>query len=94
MLPTVFAGRSHLHTDAVDAVRGGFLLFPGFELLDATGPIAVLGKIPDKLMLTTFAARSGPVESSQGVQLVAEHSYDDCPPLDLLALLYATTHRE
>jgi transcriptional regulator GlxA family with amidase domain len=46
--------------------------------------MAVLEKIPSKLMLTTFASHPGPVESAFGVRLDAEHSYSDCPALDLL----------
>jgi transcriptional regulator GlxA family with amidase domain len=69
-----------------DPIRGGLLLFPGFELLDAAGPLAVLGKLPGKLTMTTFAEESGPVQSAQGNTLVAEHALSDCPPLDLLVV--------
>lgn len=65
-------------------LRGGVLLFPAFELLDAAGPLAVLEKVPSRLTVTTLAETPGPVESAQGTELVAEHTLTEAPPLDLL----------
>ena len=72
--------------DTTKPLIGGMLLFPGFELLDATGPLTVLGKVPSQLAMTTFAERTGSVESSLGVGLLAKHDLTDCPPLDLLVV--------
>jgi transcriptional regulator GlxA family with amidase domain len=53
----------------------GVLVFPDFQLLDATGPIAAFeiahrfsGKRP---AITVFATRAGPVRSSSGVEICA-----------------------
>ncbi|HSY45024.1 MAG TPA: GlxA family transcriptional regulator [Steroidobacteraceae bacterium] len=52
-----------------------FLVFPRFQLLDATGPIAafeVAGRIcPGSYQLRVIAERPGPVASSSGVTLAA-----------------------
>lgn len=64
----------------------GVLLFPEFEFLDATGPIEVLGRLSDQVQLLTFAARRGPVASTQGPAIVAEHDFAGCPPLDILVV--------
>jgi transcriptional regulator GlxA family with amidase domain len=68
-------------------LMGGVLLFPGFELLDAAGPLSVLGQIPSRLTMTTFAEVAGPVASVTGVQIIAAHDLDTCPPLDLLVVV-------
>jgi transcriptional regulator GlxA family with amidase domain len=71
--------------DNVDApIRGGLVLFPGFELLDAAGPLDVLGKLPQRLVVSTLAQVEGPIRSAQGTALVAEHSLVNCGPLELL----------
>jgi transcriptional regulator GlxA family with amidase domain len=53
-----------------------FLLFPGFQILDATGPIAAFEMAnryaPGSYALRLRASRSGPVSSSSGVPLIAE----------------------
>ena len=62
----------------------GVLLFPGFELLDATGPLEVWGNLKDRVKIVTLAPEKGPVTSSQGITLIADHALTDTPPLDLL----------
>jgi hypothetical protein len=62
----------------------GVLLFPGFELLDATGPLEVWGNLKDRVTIVTLAPEKGPVTSSQGITLIADHALIDTPPLDLL----------
>lgn len=61
----------------------GVVLYPGFELLDACGPLEMWGNVAE-LRLVTVSQRSGRVNSIQGVALVADHSFADCPELDLL----------
>src|SRR4051794_40246506 len=53
----------------------GILIFPGFQLLDAAGPISVFeiaqrisGKLP---AIRTLAVTPGPVRSSSGVEMLA-----------------------
>lgn len=65
----------------------GTLLFPGFELLDVTGPLEVLGNRnldPVPFRLVSVAETAGLVASVQGPRMEAEHSFDDCPPLDAI----------
>ena len=47
------------------------ILFDGFELLDAFGPIEFFSAIPD-VKIELVAQRSGPVRSAQGVEVIAE----------------------
>jgi transcriptional regulator GlxA family with amidase domain len=65
------------------AKKLGFVLFPEFELLDVFGPaemFAAAGVIEIKMV----ARHAGPVASAQGVSVVADFDFDDCPHLDLL----------
>lgn len=52
-----------------------FLIFPGFQLLDAAGPIAAFevaaGFVPGAYALRVIAAEPGPVRSSAGVSMEA-----------------------
>jgi len=62
----------------------GILLFPGFELLDAYGPLEMWGNLKGKVKVVTIAREKGEVTSSQGPKTVAEFGFKDSPPLDLL----------
>lgn len=64
----------------------GVLLFPDFELLDVCGPLEMFGQLGDRLAITTVATERGPVRSTQGPSLVADHDLDGCPRLDLLLI--------
>lgn len=60
------------------------LLYPGFDLLDATGPAAVLDAARDRetradYRLSTCAARPGPVKSSSGLALSADRAWAPGP---------------
>ncbi|MCG8455443.1 MAG: DJ-1/PfpI family protein [Holophagales bacterium] len=63
--------------------RVGVVLFPGFEVLDVYGPVEMWGYVPG-FELVTVAEKAGPVESSHGIETVAEHSFDSAPELHLL----------
>ena len=69
--------------------RIGFLVFEGFQLLDASGPIAafeVAGRYrPGAYELTTLANARGPVASSSGVSMNAT-SFAEAPALDTLVI--------
>jgi transcriptional regulator GlxA family with amidase domain len=63
------------------------LIFPGFQLLDAAGPITAFEEARDETAPPAYRSRviartAGPVFSSSGVQLVPEAFTDD--PLDTL----------
>lgn len=67
----------------------GILLFDDVEELDAIGPWEVLAwwcaRFPeDGWAVTTFARTAGTVRCAKGLRVVADHSYDDVPPLEVL----------
>lgn len=62
----------------------GVLLFPEFQLLDVFGPLEAFGHAKDWFRVLTVAERPGPVTSSQGPRVIADHGFSDCPPLEIL----------
>lgn len=82
---------------AARQVTVGVLIFPGFEMLDAYGPMEMWGSLkhaPARFWgggekrvaarLATIAAARGEVPSNQGPKTVAEYGYADAPALDYL----------
>jgi transcriptional regulator GlxA family with amidase domain len=87
LLLTAATGRAQQPVPAKDgkATRTlGLLLFPGFELLDAYGPLEMWGNLKGQVRVVTIAREKGEVASIQGPKTVAECGFADCPPLDLL----------
>jgi transcriptional regulator GlxA family with amidase domain len=82
--------QSALSQVSTGASRGtrtvGVLLFPGFEALDAYGPMELWGGLGKRVEIVTIAKRPGPVASAQGPQSVARFGYRDAPQLDLLVV--------
>ena len=62
----------------------GVLFFEGFELLDAMGPLEMLGNVGPGLKIVTVAEEAGEVASAQQIKTVAEYGFEDCPELDIL----------
>jgi transcriptional regulator GlxA family with amidase domain len=66
----------------------GILIFPDVEELDFVGPIEVFGsfaKYFDKdWQVVTIAQTSEPVHAAKGLNVIPDHTFDDCPPLDVL----------
>jgi len=62
------------------------ILFPQFELLDLAGPLEMLGSLRDQVEVVTVAEHAGPVTSTQGVTLSAQHSFAACPAVDWVLL--------
>ncbi|KAF1011711.1 MAG: Isonitrile hydratase [Pseudomonas fluorescens] len=63
----------------------GFLLFPGVQQLDLTGPYDVLGSLPDvKLHLVWKDLQ--PVTSSSGLAFTPSTTYEECPRLDVICV--------
>ncbi|GAM10893.1 isonitrile hydratase [Geobacter sp. OR-1] len=75
----------------------GVFIFPGFEMLDAYGPMELWGNLrhaPAPLWggeekrvaveVVTIAARQGEVASAQGPKTVADYGFDNAPALDYL----------
>jgi cyclohexyl-isocyanide hydratase len=63
----------------------GFLLFPGVQQLDLTGPYDVLGSLPD-VKLHLVWKDLAPVTSSTGLVFTPTMTYDDCPVLDVICV--------
>ena len=61
----------------------GIVLYEGFEVLDAYGPIEMWGNVTE-FDLFTVAEGKGPVRSAQGVATVATYSFSDAPRIDIL----------
>ncbi|MDU7286973.1 DJ-1/PfpI family protein [Corynebacterium kroppenstedtii] len=59
------------------------LLFDGFELLDAFGPIELFSAVPG-VKIELLAARIGPVRSAQGIEVIAELEYGDLNEPDII----------
>lgn len=59
-------------TNTATKRRVGVVLFDGFELLDAAGPLELFGKLPEVFSIELVADSVGPVASAQGPALVAD----------------------
>ncbi|MGY2373977.1 DJ-1/PfpI family protein [Pseudomonas sp. SDO524_S393] len=66
-------------------VQIGFLLFPGIQQLDLTGPYDVMGTLPD-VKLHLVWKDLAPVTSSNGLVFTPSVSYADCPRLDVICV--------
>jgi putative intracellular protease/amidase/YHS domain-containing protein len=59
------------------------VLFPEFEVLDMYGPLELWAYVPE-FNVITVADKAGPVRSRQGVSTVADYSFANAPPIDIL----------
>lgn len=64
----------------------GVFIFPGFQMLDACGPMEIWGNLKSQVKVVTVAAQKGEIASVQGPKMIAEFGFEDCPPLDLILL--------
>jgi transcriptional regulator GlxA family with amidase domain len=66
----------------------GIVIFPDVEELDFVGPIEVFGsfaKYFDKdWQVITIAETAEPVHAAKGLTVIPDHTFDDCPPIDVL----------
>ncbi|MCH8200909.1 MAG: DJ-1/PfpI family protein [Chloroflexi bacterium] len=66
----------------------GIVLFPDFEDLDAIGPKEVFGMLATssngEWQVATVSQGGEPVRSFLGTTIEADHSFGDCPQLDVL----------
>ncbi|MGZ2745937.1 DJ-1/PfpI family protein [Burkholderia stagnalis] len=67
------------------ALQIGFLVFPGVQQLDLTGPHDVLASLPDAAVHLVWKRRE-PVASSSHLALTPTHTFADCPPLDVICI--------
>ncbi len=63
----------------------GFVLFPGIQQLDLTGPYDVLASLPD-VKLHLIWKDLAPITSSTGLVLSPTITYNDCPALDVICV--------
>src|SRR5262249_55911054 len=63
----------------------GFVIFPELTQLDFTGPQQVLARLPQSAM-HIIAKSESPVPSDSGLGLVPTHTFENCPPLDLICV--------
>src|SRR5579863_7624597 len=77
--------------------RIGFLIFPGFQILDAAGPIAafeIAGRVADgAYRLEVLAPEAGFAPSSSGAGMLAER-FDPAAPIDTLVVAGGDGTRE
>jgi transcriptional regulator GlxA family with amidase domain len=72
----------------------GLLLFDGAEELDWAGPWEVFTMVKevaahqnphlDKPQVITVSENGGKIRCAKGLQIIVDHSFADCPPLDIL----------
>jgi transcriptional regulator GlxA family with amidase domain len=62
----------------------GIVLYKNFELLDVCGPAEMFGNVGRSLRIVMVAEEAGPVRSTQGIKVVADYGFADCPQLDLI----------
>ncbi|WP_244817038.1 DJ-1/PfpI family protein [Caballeronia sp. Lep1P3] len=63
----------------------GLLLFPGVQQLDMTGPYDVFAHMPGAQVHLVWKTREA-VESSAGMILTPDTTFDDCPALDVICV--------
>lgn len=74
-------------TDVISAQHSrtvGIVLFDGFELLDAFGPVEILSVLPKHFRLSFISTNARTVQSSQGVCVIADTTIADAEPVDIL----------
>ena len=63
----------------------GFVIFPDLTQLDFTGPQQILSRLPQSAM-HIVAKSEAPVRSDSGLGLLPTHTFENCPPLDLICV--------
>jgi transcriptional regulator GlxA family with amidase domain len=63
----------------------GIVLFDDAEELDWVGPLEVLANAAkDGDRVVTVAENPGPVRGAKGLRVLPDHTFADCPPLDVV----------
>jgi cyclohexyl-isocyanide hydratase len=63
----------------------GFLLFPGVQQLDLIGPHDVFTSLPDASVHLVWKDLT-PLKASSGLTLIADTTFERCPPLDVICV--------
>lgn len=84
--PAIISSKSEPDNSKEKTRTLGIVLFKNFELLDVCGPAEMFGNLGKRLRIVMVADKAGPVTSKQGPKLIADYSFSDCPPLDLIMM--------
>ena len=60
------------------------LLFPGVQVIDFSGPFEVLGAAG--IRVRTVAKKPGLLRTDEGLAVVPDFTFEDCPPADLIVV--------
>ncbi len=63
----------------------GFLVFPGIQQLDLSGPYEVFASVPGTSVQLIWKDTE-PLTSSTGLRLIPTTTFEDCPALDVLCI--------
>lgn len=61
------------------------VIFPGFETLDVFGPVQMWGRLDD-YEVVMVSEKGGPVRSAQGVETVANYSFQNAPQFEIIMI--------
>ena len=67
------------------ALQIGFLLFPGVQQLDLTGPYDVFTSLPDTRVHLVWK-NLAPLKASSGLTFLPDTTFDNCPALDVICV--------
>jgi transcriptional regulator GlxA family with amidase domain len=80
----------------MDRLATGIYVFPDVEVLDFCGPFEVFSvtrldgtnrrEEPSPFDLLLVAESAGPVRTTGGMRVIPDHTFETCPPLDLLVV--------
>jgi transcriptional regulator GlxA family with amidase domain len=78
-------------------MRVGIILFDDVEEMDFAGPLEVFGvasSLTNKVEVATLSKNGEPVRCRYGLRVQPEHSFSNCPPVDLLIIPGGSGARE
>ena len=74
-----------VHTAAAnDQKTAAILIYPGVQIIDYTGPYEVFGQA--RFHVFTVAASPEVITTAMGMKVVPEHTFADCPGVDVLVV--------
>lgn len=60
------------------------LLYDGFAMLDAVGPMEAFGVIGGDYKVVTVAKKKGQISTEQGIKMIADYDFTDVPTPDVI----------
>jgi len=72
----------------MSAYTVGIVLYPDAEELDWAGPweVFTMAALGNDTNVVTIAQEEGPVRSAKGLRVLADHTFDDAPALDVVVV--------